>query len=185
MRLASAPGGCGIHQAPIPELMKLRREPSRMATRKIQGDPEELSFRPGRNCYEIEAELEWDEPGVDVGLNLCVGRTNRTVVGFDTRTSSVYLDRRRSGNVGFAPGFAGRFTAPHVATRHAIKFRVLVNQSSIEVFVDGGMTVLTALIFPDHGDPGVELLARRGTAILRSLSAWELNSIWKAQAARK
>ena len=185
VRLASAPGGYRIHQAPIPELAGLRREPSRVATRKIQGDPEELSFRPGRNCYEIEAEFEWDEPGVDVGLNLCVGGTNRTVVGFDTRTSSVYLDRRRSGNVGFAPRFAGRFTAPHVATGNTIKFRVIVDQSSIEVFVDGGKTVLTALIFPDPGDRSVELFARRGTATLRSLSAWELDSIWKAQAAGK
>ena len=117
---------------------------------------------------------------MDVGLNLCMGGTNRTGLGFDTRTSSVYLDRRRSGNVGFAPGFAGRFTAPHVATGNTIKFRVFVDQSSVEVFVDGGKTVLTALIFPDPGDRGVELFARKGTATLSSLSAWELDSIWKA-----
>ena len=59
---------------PHPGADELRREPSRVATRKIQGDPEALAFHPGRNCYEIEAEFEWDEPGVDMGLNLCVGR---------------------------------------------------------------------------------------------------------------
>ena len=50
VRLASAPGGYRIHQSPIPELMKLRREQSRGATRKIQGDAEALAFHPGRNC---------------------------------------------------------------------------------------------------------------------------------------
>lgn len=184
-KLASAPGGYRIHQTPIPELAGLRRELSRVASRKLRGDAEIVAFHPARNSYEIEAEFAWDEPGADLGLNLCVGGTNRTVVGFDTRTSSVYLDRRNSGNVGFAPGFAGRFTAPHIATDHTIKFRILVDQSSIEVFVDGGRTVLTALIFPDPEDRSVELFARRGMATLRSLTAWELDSIWKAQAAKK
>ena len=144
-----------------------------------------MSFRPGRNCYEIEAEFEWDEPGVDVGLNLCVGRDEPDGRGIrhphvERLPGSSPLRERW-----VRPRFAGRFTAPHVATGNTIKFRVFVDQSSVEVFVDGGKTVLTALIFPDPGDRGVELFARRGTATLRSLSAWELDSIWKAQAAGK
>ena len=107
VRLASAPGGYRIHQAPIPELIELRREPSRGATRKIQGDAEELAFHPGRNCYEIEAEFEWDEPGVDWGsTSAWEGRTGRPWASTPARRACTWIvaDPGTSGSPPDSPG---------------------------------------------------------------------------------
>jgi sucrose-6-phosphate hydrolase SacC (GH32 family) len=147
--------------------------------RRLRDGAEDSGFRPARNCYEIEAGFAWDDPGTEVGFNLCVGGANRTVVGFDARTSTVYLDRRRSGEVGFEPRFPRRVTAPHVPSGKEIKLRVFVDQSSVEVFVDDGRTTLTALIFPDPADRGVEVFSRDAPAELERLRAWEIDSIWK------
>ncbi|WP_165252765.1 glycoside hydrolase family 32 protein [Paludisphaera soli] len=179
VELATAPGGYAIRQRPIPELASLRREAFEIRDRPLRGGGEDLGFRPSRNCYEIEASFAWDGPGAAVGFDLCIGGDARTTVGFDARTSTVYLDRRRSGEAGFDPRFARRVSAPHAPSGREIRLRIFLDQSSVEVFVDDGGTTLTALIFPDPANRGVEAFSRGAPAMLKHFRAWELESIWK------
>jgi sucrose-6-phosphate hydrolase SacC (GH32 family) len=111
-------------------------------------------------------------------MNFCVAGTNKVVVGYDAKTSVVYLDRRASGNMSFSAEFPNIVYAPLKLTGDTIKFQVLLDQSSIEVFANDGERVLTSLIFPAANSLGFEVFSKNGETTLRTFQAWPLGSIW-------
>jgi levanase len=111
------------------------------------------------------------------GFNVHVGNGQLTRIGYDTTTSTVYIDRSGSGNVSFNPSFSGVQSAPLPLDRGLVHLHVLVDTSSVEVFADKGQVVLTDQIFPDPTSNGVSLYAN-GTATLVTGTGWHLKSIW-------
>lgn len=71
-----------------------------------------------------------------------------TVIGYDKQTNQYYIDRQRSGITDFSAGFAGRNTAPRISGSNKISLTLYADASSFELFADGGLTTLTALVFP-------------------------------------
>ncbi|TCM51391.1 glycoside hydrolase family 32 protein [Kribbella sp. VKM Ac-2568] len=85
-------------------------------------------------------------------LRVLASDTHWTEIGFDAATSSVYVDRTRSGAVDFHDAFRGRYSAPVTASRDgSVAVRILVDAGSVEVFADGGRTTVSCLVFP-HPD---------------------------------
>jgi sucrose-6-phosphate hydrolase SacC (GH32 family) len=159
-------------------MQHLRGPVTNALPRRVTGTTALTEFQPATNTYEIEAEFDTGS-NTNFGLNLCVGGTQRVTVGFNTVTSNLYLDRRYSGNVALSPSFPRIAHAPYQPKGGLIKLRIFVDQSSIEVFADDGLQVLSAQIYPDTAGTGVELFSNGGTTTLRSLRAWPLASIWK------
>ena len=107
------------------------------------------------------------------------------MIGVDAQAGQLFVDRTRSGAVAFHKDFAtGRQTAPLATTTAGgrVRLRVLVDWSSVEVFADGGRTVVTDQLFPAPASDGVQLFATGGTARLVSLEAWPLRSAWRGAA---
>lgn len=113
-----------------------------------------------------------------VGLTIRVGKRERTIVGYDAASHSVFTDRTRSGSSSIGGGFPARHTAPLTAHKDHVSLHVLVDRSSVEVFANGGERVLTHRIFPAPGSTGVSVFATGGTAEVASLDAWTLRSVW-------
>lgn len=69
------------------------------------------------------------------------------MIGYDRETGRYYIDRRHAG-VSMGPDFDRVYTAPRVSRDSAIILTIYVDGSSIELFADGGLTTMTALVFP-------------------------------------
>ena len=178
LQLVSTAKGFQIVQQPLPRLQTLRGAQNQVGPRKIQNTMGLAEFQPLKNTYELEATFNLHASTQNFGLNLCVGGSDKVVLGYDARTSNLYLDRRASGNVSFDPDFPNIVTAPYSTQAGYIKFHVFIDQSSIEVFVNDGEIVMTSVIFPDPASLGIELFSTNGATTLRSLKAWPLSSIW-------
>ena len=178
LALVTSARGYDLIQEPLPRLQKLRGATIAAASRNFQGTVSITEFRPRRNTYELEAIFNLDGSDQNFGLNLCVGPSNKVVVGYDAVSSTIYLDRRSSGNVGFSPNFPKFVSAPFLPAGGYVKFHVFVDQSSVEVFVNDGRAVMSSLIFPDPANRSIEVFSANGPTTLRCLSAWELISIW-------
>ncbi|GAN54117.1 levanase [Tanticharoenia sakaeratensis NBRC 103193] len=113
------------------------------------------------------------------GVMLRTGTSgDATRIGYDTRTASLFIDREQSGQVDFNPGFPGIYTAPLLPDRDGhVRFRILVDRSSVEAFGGTGQTALSALIFPSATDLGAAAFSVGGTAVLHS--AWAAPVIGK------
>ena len=181
IELVTTDQGYKIRQKPIPELQILRKDEVQISNQIIDGVVNLTEFSPSRNTYEMEATFEVT-PGSNqkIGFNVGVGGTNKMVIGYDEKTSNVYLDRIKSGNVSFNTNFPKVVTAPVKLTANEIKFHVFVDQLSVEVFVNDGDVVLTSLMFPHPFlQKGIQVFAETAGTKLKMFSAWELRSIWE------
>ena len=68
------------------------------------------------------------------------------LVGFDAIAQQYFIDRRAAGICDFSPQFPIRATAPSQGNGGTME--LFIDRSSIELFADDGLTVMTGLVFP-------------------------------------
>lgn len=96
---------------------------------------------------------------------LANSRGEELVIGYDQPANAYYVDRRKAGNVGFSDKFAGRHSAPRRATTPAADLTLLFDASSVELFADQGLTVLTELFFPNEVLSTIKLRSDAGLVV--------------------
>lgn len=82
----------------------------------------------------------------------------KMVIGYDPVKNEYFTDRRKSGNVSFAKDFAGRHTAPRLSDNPVMDMTLIIDDASVELFADGGLSVMTSIFFPDknYSDISIE-----------------------------
>jgi fructan beta-fructosidase len=103
------------------------------------------------------------------GLHLRDNGRQRTVVGYDSRSDSLFIDRTASGNVEFHDAFPAIHQGPLVAEDGRVRLRIYLDTASVEVFGGRGECVLTDQIFPDDDSRACSLFAEGGDVTLRYL----------------
>jgi len=170
--LRTLEGAVRLVQAPVDDLPILYGKPFRVA--RSDDDVVGVSRPVVGNAFgdALHAWMDFvPRTAEQFGILLRVGANGeQTRVGYDMRTASLFIDRERSGQVGFNAGFAGVYTAPlrPDADGH-VRFRVLLDRSSVEVFGGVGQSVLSAQIFPSAASQGVAAFATGGDAVLHAV----------------
>jgi sucrose-6-phosphate hydrolase SacC (GH32 family) len=170
--------GIRLVQKPVSEMECLRNQHLRvkggdvaeandwLIKNKIQGNQLELVF-----------ELDPISSGVE-GVKVLKSAREETVIGVDRDRGAVFVDRAHSVNAGFQPGFPGVYSAPLTNRAGKVKLHVFVDACSVEVFVNDGEQVFTALIYPSADSRGVEFFSPASGATISSLDVWKLKSSW-------
>jgi fructan beta-fructosidase len=73
----------------------------------------------------------------------------QVVVGFDHQANQYYMDRSASGKKDFEAGFAIKHTAPRISLKENVEVTLIIDNASIEMFADNGLTAMTQIFFPD------------------------------------
>lgn len=176
LTLRDVGGELRLSQAPVRELASARPagvEPYRLRDRVVREGVTALPSRARGTVLAIDVELEVGT-AEQVGLHVRTGSGQRTVVGYDVRRERLFVDRAASGDVGFHEAFAGVHAAPLPAPDGRVRFRVLVDRSSVEVLGGGGEVAITDLVYPAPTSDGVALFAVGGQARVRSLTVQPL-----------
>jgi sucrose-6-phosphate hydrolase SacC (GH32 family) len=92
----------------------------------------------------------------EFGLKLCTGDGEESIIGYDVRSQELFVDRQRAGDNSFSDQFAGVHRAPLASQGGKISLHIFLDSCSIEVFANGGSTVISDLIFPQSQDIKVE-----------------------------
>jgi fructan beta-fructosidase len=103
------------------------------------------------------------------GLVVRAGDDERTVVGYDAAAGELYLDRTRSGEIGFHPAFAAVHRAPLAPIDGVVRLEVHLDATSVEVYANDGLVVVTDQVFPAEDSDGIAVFADGGTARVRDL----------------
>ncbi len=96
---------------------------------------------------------------LDRHLRLSNAEGDQVLVGYDHARRSYYIDRRASGLIDFSDKFPIRAIAPALGEPGDIE--VTIDACSVELFADGGLTVMSALIFPRTALNNVNLFPNR------------------------
>ena len=109
------------------------------------------------------------------GITVLGDETSSTVIGYDTTTGKVFVDRRNSGKTAFNQSFASVEEAPVAVDKDGnITLRIYLDRSSVEVFAQGGLQTITDVVYPNAGADKIALFADGGTAKLKTLSVTPL-----------
>lgn len=100
------------------------------------------------------------------------------VIGYDRTSNNYFIDRTNSGKVSFEKGFAGRHTVPRLSTESNMDMTLIIDNASVELFADNGLSVMTEIFFPNTLYSNVAIQSADNFQI-KSLQYNKMKSIWK------
>ena len=104
----------GLHlvQQPVAELRSLRTRHTHLEKQGIETANRSLKAKGVRGeTLEIVVEIDLGS-AAEVGFKLRKGSGEETIVAIDRKQSQLFVDRTRSGEVGFGKHFSGRHAGP-------------------------------------------------------------------------
>lgn len=173
--------GLRLVQKPVTELQHLRGPLHRFKGGTVEASNAWIK-RSGLSSGPMEMRLEFAPTVKSVaGVKLFKGEKEETRIALDREGGRISIDRKRSGNVAFHANFPSVSSAPIPKTDGRIELQIYVDTCSVEVFVNGGEKVLTALIFPSQPSRGMELFGPNESATVSTFDVWPLASCWNAK----
>nr|WEI57532.1 putative GH32 family protein [Tomocerus qinae] len=98
---------------------------------------------------EIDLTVEF-EGYVSFGICFFNSLAQELCFGYEHANNQFFLDRTKSGNVGFHPDFSKRALATRESRSKTINLKIFLDVSAVEIFADDGLTVFTSLFYPEE-----------------------------------
>ena len=105
-----------------------------------------------------------DAKTTDFEIVLSNTYNEKLIVGYHADKKQFYIDRTKAGVSNFNAGFAAVAVAPRLSNTTNMDLSILLDKTSIELFADGGLTVMTALFFPTHPYTKWEIISKEKIA---------------------
>ncbi|RYY63163.1 MAG: glycoside hydrolase family 32 protein [Chitinophagaceae bacterium] len=145
--LQEAGGKPYLASRPVPELDKKGKPETDFginAASSTNKEPRPLVLDRKDSTYRLQFGIRAE----DFQVTLSNAKAEKFVIGYDKGSNRFYMDRTAAGNSAFDPRFAARHWAPRIATTDVIPLQLVVDVASVELFADGGLTVMTDIFFP-------------------------------------
>lgn len=127
-------------------------------------------------AYELSADISWSTANnVGVAVGVSSDLDHKTNIGYFQ--GNLYVDRTASDFTAHAFGNLKQSEAPIGSGRTSVHLRILVDRSSVEVFVDDGEAVLSNQVMFDPNDTGVMLYSSGGSAQFTNITIREFEDI--------
>ncbi len=165
-----------IASEPVKELAKIVS--NIISNKNISVDK---SFDLAQNIKEIKFPCRLDLD-IDMLKNFSIVLSNDigevTKIGYDKSINQFYIDRTKSGKTDFQNEFAAKHFAPRFINNPSTKISLLIDVSSVELFADDGLTVMTELFFPNKDYNHIKIQSAENFSI-KKLAYSSLKSIWQ------
>jgi len=176
VQLTQTPDGPRLAQNVVKQVDKLAKKPS-YTDKKGGAIKAGTTPLPAATSGQVQRVDITFAPGTakKSGITVLGDGSSSTVIGYDSSTGKVFVDRTKSGNTAFHPAFASVEDAPVTLDANGnVTLRVYVDRSSVEVFAGNGLRTITDQVFPNAGADKMALFAEGGTAQLKSLTVTPL-----------
>jgi len=129
--------------------------------------------------FQLPAKIEFEVPEAK-GFSLTFSNENNEmlIVGYDEAQKHYYIDRKKSGETDFEKSFSGEHTAPRISEAGNIQLTIIADVSSVELFADDGLSVMTEIFFPSKPYNQLQLKGPENIKI-GTLTYTAFKSIWK------
>lgn len=176
--LRTTPEGLRLYQTPLPALTRLRGKQFTYNSTLKTGVTPLKTVTNMENTYELEAEFT-DKANSVFGLYLCEGEGRKLVLNYDPDSGFLTLDRTNVTDADI-PKFSRISYCKVPMHEGKLLLNIFVDKSTIEIFVNNGEAVMTALTYPSDTQTGMSLYSLGKTTSVK-LNAWPLNSIWASE----
>ena len=178
LSLVNVEGNLFVKSTLVPELLEYASE--KITLRDLQVSDSinltaQIKFPLGTSIVEGVAEAK------DFNIELSNDKNQKIRTGYDLKSNQFFVDRTHSGNNTFSKDFHGVVYADRYAKSDTIRFTVVIDVSSIEVYFDNGLTVMTNLFFADEPMNTLKINAPTEKISIKELQVRKLSSIWTKQ----
>ena len=165
-----------LMQKPVAALQSLRTKAWELKNETIN----ETKLLPVKSQqFEMEILIEPSTHSTS-GVRIAKSGNSFFEIGYDAAKQLLYIDRSKSGARSFNKNFEklSRFETTLALLNRQLQLHIFFDHSIVEVFANNGKAVLTAQIFPDESDNGIELFSTGGKSKLVKSTIWKMKSIW-------
>jgi beta-fructofuranosidase len=164
-----------LKQKPVPELANLRSDYRKLEAFEVS---EKITINEQQeNVSEIILDVNLEETSASefvIQLRCSEDGNERTEILLDLVNEEIVMDRENSGC-----GEKGSSKAPLVVKQDGtINLRIFMDTTSIELFINDGVQVITNRIYPDSNSNQFNLFTTGGKVCVNSIESWKLGSIW-------
>lgn len=156
--------GRSLQSFPVKEIASLRKDNFELDLKK------ETWALPG-SLLELEFQLEG---GKSEQVQVVFSNQAGEELLIDIQAEELVVDRTKAGIADFSETFAKKHRAP--MNEEPRRLRIYLDQSSIELFVNDGSTVMTELVFPN--EPYTKLKLTGEKKMVTEITGYTLQSIW-------
>lgn len=161
-----------IYQKPHPNLTALRKGSQKFTNVNFSTGVSDVLNGAKGSQYEIEATINpGDASKVGFILNKGVSNAEETIIYYDYTTQNFVVNRSNSSKLTGVP--LGNLATSYIMAKQDIKWRIFVDASVIEVFINDQLAFATR-VFPSKGSDAIELYAQGGTAVAKDLTIYNI-----------
>lgn len=149
-----------------------------IATERIElGDVTVDGFHPlayRGDAFQLEADVTW-ETATNIGLQLRRSADGSRHADVGVTETYAYLNR---GQTGYPAGtWKTESRSPFDGAAGTVHLRILVDRTTVEVFVDDGRHVQSSQVFAPPGDDGIALYSADGPATFHDVTITEFGNV--------
>ncbi|GIM30378.1 levanase [Clostridium polyendosporum] len=177
-KLVATNDGYKLTQQPVSQLESLRQAPIKtLSDIIVQSGVSNLLSGVSGNTLEITSEFNVDSSTAsEFGIKVKVGGNQETTIGYDPKTSTLFLDRSKSGGFTYPEYMPLKQQVVMKPVNGKIQLQIFVDKSSVEVFGNNGLVSITDQIFSNDSSKGVQLYSTGGKTSVNSLKVYPLKS---------
>jgi len=164
-----------ILSKPVTELDKIAGEP--LVVENIEAGHYDLTAKTGKLTGPARLSFSSDQVA-NFSITLSNDQGEKVALGYDKTSNNYFIDRTQAGKVSFEKDFAGRHTAPRLSNKENLDLTLILDDASVELFADNGLTVMTEIFFPDSPFSNIAIQSPDNLKI-KSLQYNKMNSILK------
>jgi Beta-fructosidases (levanase/invertase) len=159
---------------PVAALSHLTASTDRLKSIRVNGSK---TLDQKGSAYQLDADIAWsDAKNIGLRLRESADKRRHIDVGVFTQGRYSYVNRAFTGQ----PDPSGNYLesrAPFDTDKKHVHLKVLVDQTSIEVFVDDGLITYSDEVFPRLTDQGISLFSQGGTSVFKNIVIRQLGSM--------
>jgi fructan beta-fructosidase len=164
-----------VTSLPIKELNIL--DEGSVVLKNIEVNNYDLTAKTGKLNGPAQLKLSTDK-AESFSITLSNAAGEKLIAGYDKVANNYFIDRTRSGKIDFEKGFAVRHTAPRLSKKENLNLVLIIDNASIELFADDGLSVMTEIFFPTQLYSDIKIHSSANFKI-QSLYFNKKKSIWK------
>ena len=165
-----------VTSEPIRELSGIASKPIIVQNLKAAGSFD-VSLKTGNITLPCRVKLNTENTS-DFSIVLSNDMNEKIIIGYDKKNNQYFIDRTQSGKTDFKDGFSAIHTAPRFTHNNKMDLTLLIDVSSVELFADEGLTVMTEIFFPNKPYHKLHIQSPDGI-VIEKLEYSRFKSIWR------
>lgn len=158
---------------PAKEIQSIRGNQITLTNQTITEEKEFNNIKG--ESFEINTTIDMTDSNLFT-LKLRVSQTQETIIQYNKETKTLKLDRNNSGIKPDGKRLEGQREATLPLVDNKLKLNVFVDKSSIEIFANDGVIVMSSRIYPDKNAIGIKF-SSEGEAKIEKLDFYKLKTI--------